>query len=46
VFSFSLASKNLLVSSHFYYDPLAIEQGVVQPPIICMFSADVFVVEF
>jgi hypothetical protein len=32
--------------SYFCYHPLIIEQCVIQAPIICVFSAVVFVVEF
>jgi hypothetical protein len=31
---------------YFFYDPLISEQCVVQPPIVCVFSAAAFVVEF
>jgi hypothetical protein len=31
---------------YFFYDPLIIQQCVTQPPIICEFSAVVFVVAF
>jgi hypothetical protein len=32
--------------SYFCYDLLIIEQCIIQPPIICIFSAVIFVVEF
>jgi hypothetical protein len=32
--------------SYFFYDLLIIEQCVIQSPIICIFSAVAFVVEF
>jgi hypothetical protein len=46
MFSFSLTSRNFLISSYFINDPLIIEQCVVQLPVVCMFSAVVFVAEF
>jgi hypothetical protein len=32
--------------SHFFYDPLIVEQCIIQLPIICVFFAVDFVVEF
>jgi hypothetical protein len=32
--------------SYFFYDPLILEQCVVLPPVVCIFSAAAFVFEF
>jgi hypothetical protein len=48
VFSFSLNSRNFLISFlfDFFYDPLIIEQCIIQLPIVGVFSAAAFVAEF
>jgi hypothetical protein len=32
--------------SYFFSDPLIVEQYIVQPPIVCVFSSAAFIVEF
>jgi hypothetical protein len=39
-------SGTFLFPPLFFYDPLIIEQRVIQSPIVCVFSAATFVVEF
>jgi hypothetical protein len=46
LFSFLSPSRKLDFLSYFFYDTLIIEQCVIQPPIICIFSAVAFVIEF